>query len=276
LSNTRFSVASLPNGACPTAWRHTNPVKAIAAASATNHGGKRRGVATTSSGAVAARGAPREFRKREEAGVQLAAEAELCDHPERDARREDRRPAVADSVNQQHRTHRHEQDVHRQDIEQRRVVDQQQTARESPDRVLPVVDEQVVDGRLLSPTSDQRDDREQECEQDRLPRVNLEDAAEERPAHLLLAGTLVARHVDPAGQEGGDQDEAFGGRNEAEGLAERGGEAGREVGDGHEDEHEPAQRVELGRALGARGSGQRGCGRAHANDLAQCGPASGK
>ena len=78
--------------------------------------------------------------------------------------------------------------------------------------------------------------------------VELQGAAPDLDAAAGFAGFGLF-DVDAAGEHSGDEDEAFGGRDEAEGLIDQVAHMRGEVGEHHPDEKEAAECVDFGLAF---------------------------
>ena len=81
------------------------------------------------------------------------------------------------------------------------------------------------------------------------PQHNTRFALAECPLHRRHAIPVRAPAVDQPGHVGRQQDEALGSGHETERLAQRLRQARRQVGDGHQHKHQPAQRIDFPLAL---------------------------
>jgi len=172
-------------------------------------------------------------------------QAELGQEPKPQAGAHHRTPAAAQPMGQYPRAGQHEQDVHRQNVQQRRLVDQQQARCQGRHRMRQVVNSQILHCRLVNAQPDSRDHRKQKQQGSPVPGIDLERAPPERQAHgidALAVGHLAVHHARHVGRQ---QDKTLGGGDIAERLAQRGAQPGRQVGQGHQHQHQAAQRVKL-------------------------------
>jgi len=172
---------------------------------------------------------------------------ELGEQPDGAAGGEDPAPTLFCGEDKQGRRGEHENDVDGKDIEQRWAVDQQQRGDDGRERMREVVVQQVGERGAMSVRGYRRRNGEGEQQHEEVVAVDAKAALPYLLAHLLwlFSGAADGEH----GQEkAGEKDEAFGGGDKAEGLIEVFAQAGGKVVQGHPDEEEAAQSVELGPA----------------------------
>ena len=185
--------------------------------------------------------------------------AELGEQPDGAAGGEDQAPTLSRSEDEQRRRGEHEDDVDGKDIEQRWAVDQQQRGDDGREGMREVVVQQVGERGAMSVRSYRRRNGKGEQQHEEVVTVDAQAALPDLLAHLLrlFSGSTDREH----GQEKtGEKDEAFGGGDKAEGLIEVLAQVGGKVVQGHPDEEEAAQSVELGPSAGGTDLRGRDCG----------------
>lgn len=180
--------------------------------------------------------------------VDPGSEAKLGQQPDAAAGGEDPAPASARREDKQGWRGDHEDDVHGQDIEQRRAVNQQQGRDNRRERMREVIVQQIDKRGPMGVRGYRCRDGERKQQHKKVIAIDAKATLPDLVAHLLrvVCRTANGKHRE---EKSGEKDESLGRGDEADGLVEVVAQVRGKVVEGHPDQEEPAQRIQLGAAL---------------------------